>query len=317
MPVPTIVRVNPGAARTGGRQLIKVWGSNFQLAPRPPSFGVAPVPNPSVQVLFGTTPARDVKVLASSLLHVQTPIIDPGTYTVTVQNIDQDGVVIPGEVATWPGFVFGLPTIGSSDDTQQSTLTRLVATTILEFRRQVLANVVIATSTDYADPELAGANIAALAKVPALVLSGPFLRQNRFYADNKMRQTVDHDGDTYEARAPRTVDLVFTLIGVADLYERALDLMNEATAFFQRNLVISMLRDPTQTDDFVSWEIELEPDGDFKMTGSSNPSNLHTFSGTFAIRGFFIDDSDMATRILSTVNDVVATGGFVREIPPE
>lgn len=311
MAVPTIANVLPLIVRTGGRQLIKIRGSNFQLTPPPPLTGPAPVPNPPVQVIFHDSSgadiqAREVRVLTPTLLHVLTPIANPGPATVTVVNVDQDGVPIMGESATLTGFAFARPAIGSADPAQQSNLTRLIAALVLEMRRQIFDNVVIATSTDFDDtPD--GANIAALATLPGLVLSGPVLRLSRFYTDRATREVVDQDGDTYQQRPARTVDLVFTLIGVDNLTTRTQDLMSEATAFFLRNLTLSMLRNPAVAGDYVEYELEIETDGDFKPTGNVNNSNLHSFSGTFAIRGFSIDDADMSTRLVSSVEDLLVT----------
>jgi hypothetical protein len=320
MGVPTITKIDKNAGPTGGRRLVKIWGGNFQLAPAPPLSGPAPVPNPSVEVLFGAVKAREVRVMAPSLLHVITPISDPGLVSVTVRNIDQAGAVIPGETVTVAdAYTFARPELSNPEVKKRSNLTRLVMAVVTELRRQILDNTILATSTDYDDTP-SGANVAALPSTPGLVLSGPFLRQNRFFATNQPRVENDGDGASFEQRPARTVDLAFTLIGVDDSSIRELDLMHECTAFFQRNTYLRMLRDPEVAETYVEYELDLESDGDFKQTGTANNSNIRAFSGNFVVRGFDVDDEDMAVIAAPSVQEVVPTGSAsVGEIgsPPQ
>lgn len=316
MAVPTIARITPATGPTGGRRVIKVWGSNFQLAPPPPAQGIAPTPNPSVAVLFGTEPAREVRVMASSLLHVTTPSHDPGTVNLTVKNIDQDGVDVPGESVTkTAAYTFARPSFTRSRPQDQSNLTRLVRTLILMLQREVIANTVETTHTDFDDDIADGANVAALAEVPGLVVSGPFLKLNRFYSTNQPREKDDADGETFTQYPPRTVDLNFTIIAVDELMTRALDLVAETTACFLRNPTIRMLRDPAVPGDYVEYELEIEQDGDFKSVGAPNNSNIRAFSGTVVIRGFDIEDEDMAMVSAPAVRDVLPSGAASETSP--
>jgi hypothetical protein len=92
-PVPstvTIESVSPARGHTGGRTLVEIQGSGFREPPAPDLThqGELPAPPSTVRVLFGETPARSVAVAGSDLLFVETPIHDPGTVDVTVQNLD-------------------------------------------------------------------------------------------------------------------------------------------------------------------------------------------------------------------------------------
>ncbi len=303
---PTVARITPATGPTGGRRIVKIWGGGFQLLPEPVSRGV--VPNPSVEVLFGDVPARDVRVMATSLLHVVTPIHDAGTVSITIRNIDQAGVPLAGEGVTIPNaYTFARPVVGSGEAGEQSNLTRLVRTIVEELRRQILPNVVLTTHTDYDDtPD--GANVAALAKVPGLVLSGPILRLNRFYATNQAREDETTEGETYVLRPSRTVDVAFTIIGVDELMTRNLDLINECTAFFLRNTTLRMARSVAAPSDVVEYELEIDDGGDFKSVGTANNSNIRAFSGSFLVRGFNIDDDDMRAILASPIADVLGQG---------
>lgn len=308
MSVPTIVGVSPATGHTGGRLRVAITGTGFQLPPTPPPSGPVPVPNPSVEVLFGTLKADDVRVLTSGLLHVLTPISDPGAVSVTVRNIDQAGVLVPGETVTAAGaFTYARPQLvttpaGGAGSLPETDLARCVRTLLRELRRQILDNVQTTTNTDFAEDGTA--EVAVLSKLPGIVLIGPALRENRFHSTNERRKVPQGGGLTLEMRPPYTVDLVFQLVGVDDNTITGLNLQHEVTAFFQRNKFLRMLRDPTVAGDYVQFEMEIEPDGDFDFnTPSPGNSNIRSFAGTFVIRGLDLDDRDMSRVQLSEVGD--------------
>ncbi|TBR17483.1 MAG: hypothetical protein EPO57_09120 [Chitinophagaceae bacterium] len=308
MPVPTISSVTPNAGLTGGKRLVAIAGTNFQLPPAPAPFGVTTPPNPSVEVLFGGVKGTDVRVLTTGLLHVTTPIHDAGLVDVVVRNIDQNGVLVGAETVTSVGaFTFARPDLNTGP-TNESDFTRLVRNLILELRRQVVDNVELTVHTDY-DDSPSGANVAMLSTLPGLVLSGPALRENRFFSMNEPRVRSLGGGQYQDLRPPYTVDLVFTLIGVDDSTPRLLNLMKETVGFFQRNKVLRIPRDVALPNgEQVEYEMEIEPDGDFDVQGGPNNSNVRNFSGTFAIRGFDIDDPDMAQVQTAALVDVVPSG---------
>lgn len=322
MPVPSITSVTPSAGLTGGRLLVEVIGTNFQLPPAPPTTGPATKPNPSVEVLFGTKEGLSVRVLSTTKLHVLTPIADAAVVSLTVRNIDQDGVLIPGETVTLASaFTYARPvleTLASGSGAIDGDVTRVVYTLIKELRRQVFGNVELTVHTDYDDtPD--GANVAFLSSLPGLVLSGPALRENRFYSLNAPRTVALGGGQFKQLRAPYTVDLVFTLIGADDNMRRLLNLMREATLFFHRNKVLTMPRDANlPSGEVVEYEMEIEPDGDFDVQpsrGEEANANLRSFSGTFVIRGVDIDDSDMSSEQTSELLDVIITGQAPEHVP--
>ncbi len=301
MGVPFVTHISPATGPTGGRRVVKILGGNFQLAPTPPATGVAPVPNPSVEVLFGDVPARETRVMAKSLLHVLTPIHDPGPCSLTVRNIDQDGAVVASETVTIAAaYTFARPTVGAQSPGAQSNLTRLTRAVIDEFKRQVLENVVLTTHSDYDDtPD--GANVAALASIPGLVLSGPVLYLDRFFSENQPREAEDADGDTFQQWPARTVDVGFTLIAIDELATRELDLVSECTSFFARNIVMRLLRSAAVPGVFVEYEMEIEDD--FKSIGGPSNSNLRASQLSFRIRGFDIDEADMAAYVAPALTE--------------
>jgi hypothetical protein len=288
--------------------LVAITGTNFQLAPVPPASGPTTAPNPSVEVLFGATRSPEVRVLTTGLLHVTSPISDPGLVSVTVRNIDQAGVVVPGETVTAANaFTFARPVL-ETNATTEDDLVRCVRAVMVELARQVIDNVELTVNTDYDDaPD--GANIAYLSKLPGLVLVGPTLRENRFFSENTPRSVALGGGQFREQRPARTVDLVFTLIGVDDATIRGLSLLKEVTAFFQGNKVLRMLRDPTVPGTYVQYEMDIEPGADFAFTSATpGNANVRSFSGSFVVRGLDIDDADMSRIQTTALVDAVAVG---------
>jgi hypothetical protein len=292
---------------------VRIAGTNFQLPPAPPSSGkTAGTIKPSVEVLFGTVPANEVHVLSATLLHVVSPIHDPGAVSITVRNIDQAGVLVPGETVTVasPAYTFALPDFNKTGH-EESVLARVCRSLIREIKRQLIANVEITVHVDYDDtPD--GANVAMLADLPGLVLSGPRLRENPEYWTNKKRE-VTKDGATYQQKTPRCVDLVFTVIGAHDTFQTLLNFMQETVAFFEENITLRVLSDPTIAGDYTEFEMDIEED--FAVGGGSNNSNVRAFSGTVLVRGVELDDEDMAIEQVFDVLDVAPTGSPDEALP--
>lgn len=307
MGVPTITTVTPNSGPTGGRRLVAIVGTNFQLLPEPPATGPAgDPPNPSVQVLFGDELALDVAVLSPSLLHAYTAAHDPGAVSVTVRNVDQAGDVVPGETVTAASaYTFARPSLATGA-AAETDLARLVRTLLRELKRQVIENVQVTVSTDFADaPD--GANVAMFSAVPGIALAGPALRENRFFSENQHRYLeVDAGVTSGQQRQAYTVDLGFTLIGVDDNLGTFLNLMSEVVAFFNRNKALRMLTDPAVAGVYSEYELELDADGAPKSIASANNSNLHAFQAQFTIRGFDIDDANMERRQVGILQDLPA-----------
>lgn len=311
MGVPTITTVTPNFGLSRGKKLVRIGGSNFQLAPPPPASGRAPTPNPSVEVLFGTTPATDVRVLTSGLLDVLTPPGLPGATSITVRNIAQDGTPIPGEsITVLDAYEYRRPDLTRRGN-NESNLALLVRTLIGKLRAEVIDNVELTVHTDYPDEGMA--DVAFLAKLPGLVLAGPRLRTNRFQSTNQAR-TVIENGIQVEKKPGRTVDVVFTVIGADELMQPELNLLQEVTMFFNENITLTLpleLGNPGAG----TTALEMEIEDDFGAVGGANNSNVRAFSGTVVIRGLDLDDEYMGTRATYPVQDVLPTGSVLQAGP--
>lgn len=99
------------------------------------------------------------------------------------------------------------------------------------------------------------------------------------------------NGTVLRRRVPYTVDLGFTLAGVADHTTELLNLMAATELFFHRNKYLEMDRDPeSPLAGRVRYEMDFTPDGDLRVTSQPNESNVRSFSGSFVVRGFDLED---------------------------
>lgn len=308
MAVPTIASVVPASGPTRGQRIVKIAGTNFQLRPAPPATGKTTGSiKEAVQVLFGTEPAAKVYVLSSSLIHAVTPAHDPGTFGVTVRNVDQDGVLVGAETVTAAGaYTFARPDF-NRQGVDESVLARVVRAFLREMKRQLVENVELAVHTDY-DDTIDSANVAMLAAVPGIVLAGPFLRENRLYTSNQP-PVIEKGSDMYLARRGRVVDLEFNVTGVNDLMQPTLNFQQEVVGFFEGNKNLRVLADPTVPGEYVEFEMKITKDFAALPSGSKeNNSNIYAFNGTISIVGVELPDDDMAETPVFAVNEVSPDG---------
>jgi hypothetical protein len=274
----------------------------------PPGLPTQP-PSPTVAVFVGGRPATEVQVRSSERLSFLTPASDGGTVEVVVRNLDDTGVPLPGEEAILPaGFTYARPPL-----TTESDLTRLVRTLLRELKRQVIENVVLTVHTDFGAESGDELHLAEVASLPALVLVGPELVENRFYSLNSRPETPASPGMFARRRTPYTVDLGFTLVGASDHTVELLNLLAATKDFFHRNPFIEMERDASNpAAGRVRYELDVTANGDLKVTSQPNTSNLRSFSGAFTLRGF--DFEELAGF---PGDSVVARGARVDELALE
>jgi len=298
MGVPTIVSITPASIPTGGLTLVEIRGTNFRVPVLPaPTFPSVPAP-PTVEVLFATVKSIRVAVVSSTRMFVYAPKspIEPikanaygeGVVALTVRNVDDLGVVIPGETVTLTNGI----TYSRAQLALESDLTRITRQILREFRLQTIPNVSVSTHTDF-DPETGDLlNITGLASLPGIALIGPDLEENREYTRNQRTITsATAPGEFVLRRSSYTVNLTFGIVGVSDLKVELTNLMAVVNSYFERNKSIALLRNPSDPSlGSVEYEIDFTEDGDLKTINTSGESNIRAFSGRFVIRGFDMQD---------------------------
>jgi len=231
-----------------------------------------------------------------------------GVVDVTVRNLDDAGVPIPGESVTVPrAFAYRRPQLAD-----EAHLTRLVRQFIREWRRQVLPNTVLSVHTEFDATTGDGLNITELATLPGVALVGPAVTEDRFYSLNGQLEVVLPSGEVLVYDAPYTVDMGFQVIGVSDSQVELLNLLAAATQFVDRNPYIYLDRDPADLSrGKVRYEFDFAGGGGFEVAAGTNISNLRSFSGTVIIRGVDIEDiagfpGSLGRDLATTVEDVDA-----------
>jgi hypothetical protein len=291
---------------TMGRSLVEIYGRNFRLPPVPDPGPSGDIVNglvvadeqETVSVTFGGVEAVSVGVASHICLRVITPIsplagtaagdYGDGAVDVVVTNLDDNGDAIPGESVTVSGgYTYRHVKL---DATATSDLERLIYRLMEEMKKQILPEVVLTAHTDYDSSTVDGLNITDLAKVPAIVLVGPKLPENRFYSRNEKPENDAVDGMAEVLRKPRTVDLQFDVIGITNSTKEFLSLLAVANEFMNRNIVLTMDRDPDDsTQGEVEYEFSFQGTAGFNTTTKGSTSNIRTFSGAIEIRGFDLD----------------------------
>jgi len=260
----------------------------------------------------GGREATQVRVRAVDRLTFLSPIGDAGSADIVVRNLDDNGDPIAGEEATLAGgYTYRLPPLAAESD-----LARLVRTLLRELKRQVLPNVSLTVQTDFDAQTGDELHIAQLASLPALVLVGPELREDRFYSLNQLQEVAGGPGGTQRRRVPYTVNLAFTIVGASDHTVELLNLMAATELFFHRNKFLEMDRSASSPlGGIVLYEMDLAPDGDLRVTSQPNSSNVRSFSGSFVVRGF--DLEDLAGVADDAVTEQTAPAAAIVIAPPE
>lgn len=272
MAVPTVESVEPPRGRAGGGDLVRLIGTGF---------------GPRVEVRFGELVAEVVALreeAGRSIVDVHTPAHEEGTVAVALRNLATDGAEVPGElVVVDAAFRFVRPRLA-----EESDLTRLVRTLLRMLKRDLAANTSMRVHVDYADERhVDGMRVVPMAQLPALVLSGPDLRENRVYSTNEgHEEIVAGPGGPEIVRygPPMTVDLEFRLTGSSDHTVELLNLMAAVGEFLSRTKWIAMNRDPVWPAP-VQWELDIA--GPFR-TRLDGPDGVGAFSVDLVVRAFHL-----------------------------
>jgi hypothetical protein len=295
MAIPTITSIQPARGPASGQTLITIMGTGMRLLPQPPAgrptMGGLPQ---TVEIRIGAQRATRVLVRedatnpSGTIATCLTPAGTPGPADIIIQNLNDAGQPIAGEAVLLPvAFTYERPVLST-----ESSLTRLVRTLLRALKAQVIENVNLTVHTDFDAAPENGVHLAAVARLPALVLAGPELRQSRTYSINQQPVRPLRDGLALH-RVPFTVDVGFTLIGMTDRTAELLNLMSLCTLFLHKNKHLLVAREPDAPEaGHVAYEMDFAPGGQFQVRSQPSESNVRHFVGELVIRGFDIDEPD-------------------------
>lgn len=210
-----------------------------------------------------------------------------GAAPVTVENVTDLGVLIPGETATLAAaFTYRRPDFG-----QEGELARVVRAMLRSLRRQVLPNVHFATHTDYDAVTGDLLNLAAVQELPAIVLANLEVSDD---ADARVdaRREFPADAGRFVIRAPpTTVTIKYDLIGVSDDPVEVLNLLEAVRRYFRKNAYLRVDRsgtDPAQGS--VQYDLEFYGTVPAAVTHQGDNTNVESFAGEVRVRGVLLED---------------------------
>jgi len=293
MSVPTLTRISQDRGPTSGGDIVRLSGTDL---------------SERIAVWFGGAESqvlRVVRLSSTTFADVRTPAHVPALVDVVAWNLDEDGLPLDGERSALAQAYRYLRT----PLTTEATLTRLVRAMLQALKRDVLENTTITVSVDYQEPVDEDGGPTVVARVPSLVLSGPALRENRFYRTVEPTEQVvlgEHGPEIRKRRPPFTADLTFTITGTSASTVELLNLMSAVVTFISRNRWISVPRDPDDPTELVRWE--LHPDGEMR-TKLASTDGTRAFTASVIVRGVDIDEG-LPLSLTRTVDStsVVAEG---------
>lgn len=316
MAVPTIDTITPSSGWTAGRQLVEIRGTNFRLptAATPTGPGRTPRSPPSVTVLFGETPAREVRVVSATLLRALTPahwptrwyydfgngtrteaqgpdatpppgatlVEESGTVDVVVTNIDDDGDAIAGETVTEASaYSFVRPRLD-----RQGTWDRAVLAFVDALRLAVLDNVVDDADVDYDVDTGEVTGLTSVSRLPAIALVEKVFDDASDQHEQGYVEEVGSNDYTLVRRAPSYTDFSCRLVGMS---ENPVELraMAELVRLFFRNQDEILIPKNPDVPAAGTYKVNLRwgPETGIRESGRIGRTNLLVFSMQVMLQG--------------------------------
>jgi hypothetical protein len=295
MATPTLTSITPSSSKPGGKQVVQIVGTNYDVPTIPATGYVGGDPDETVQVLIDGRLATQVKVWASTLLTCIVPSYrgDPDSLTAD-PGLDVDVVIRnvgpPVESATFTDAF----TYKRTDHTRtvDGPMKHILRTLRGEVRRQILNNVVFATSVDFDGDTSDTLDIVELAQIPGIALFGPSISEDKFRRNSERPATSDTGTLEYtKTRIPRVNILTFEATLVARDMGELMSLSQDVLDFFNVNTELVVDKDPEDADEgTVEYDMFLT-DGPSR-SGSSNTSDVYSATFTFTIHGVTIDGDE-------------------------
>jgi hypothetical protein len=298
---PTLTKLSQGHGPTSGDDLVRLHGTNF---------------GKHIAVWFGGAEAKVVRIVRSQgtcFADVRTAAHGPALVDVLVWNLDTQGLPVANESASLPAAY----RYARGPLVDEAILTRAIRKLIQDLKRDVLANTAITVSVDYQPPTDDDAVVIPIASLPSLVVSGPTLRQNRFYGTYEPRESLVAGRlgiEVAKHRPPFTADLAFVITGASSSTVELLNLMGAVVTFLSRSHWLELDRDPHDASKGrVRWELHV--DGEARASLHST-EGVRAFTAALVIRGVDVDEGlpRERTRRVEAVDVEAAT--FAAEALP-
>ena len=123
-----------------------------------------------------------------------------------------------------------------------------------------------------------------MARLPALVLGGPDIRENRLQSRNTGCEVEDARGNVFVYSVPFTADLTFTLTGASHSTVEMFNMLDAAVAYINQAKFVSMPRDASFVElGEMSWPLQIDGGARVHLDGIDG---VRSFSLNFSVRGF-------------------------------
>lgn len=300
MAIPTLISVNPSTGSTMGRNQLTLTGTNFRTAPSPPPVGyTSSDEQQTVGVWVNGVRCSEAFASASTEAVALVPewrglhsTSTPCSVDVTIANLDDSGVIIPGETVTLAdGYTYDRPGLVAVTPFQ-----RVIEETIALFRRHVLPNTSWIKSRDYDDDTADHLDSTQRATLPMMQLVGPTLVEAKDWG--AVRADTEDVSATEWQRLQRqkTVHLEWILDAyVSDESDNeAIALASAVADFFTIVKWVRIPRDPAVPDGEV-WdhEMEMDPGGAPAFDVTPQGDGLRHFRCEFTVRGVDLGAQDL------------------------
>jgi len=285
MAIPTITSITPNHGASGGGNFIEIVGTGFRTI-TPPAHGyVGATVIPTVRVLFGGFEAPVVQVWSSTVLGVEPPpcLLDADLshfppVNIRVQNLDDDGVVIPGEdvlateAYTYEREPLRMPTMG-----MESPFARVTRALLRLIKRQVIAQSGIQTHTDYSPDGI----VVPTAQVPSLFLTNMRVIEDAYGYENEGYWASQQDGSALYWPAPTMHTVTYDVLGASDFELEYMALMGAARKLTRRNGYLVL---PADVPVGVDIRMPLVMLDDPSAGAGDRNSNLNVFLAAIEVR---------------------------------
>jgi len=293
MAVPTISSISPNSGRTSGRNIVKIVGTNFRVAPAPPPTGyLGGEAQQTVSVKFEGVRSEWAEAASSTLALARVPAW-AGAYTnipltldVRLANLDNAGAEIVGEnVTKVDAYTILRPSL-----VEESTIQKVCREVIAVFRRHLLENTHITMSRDFDDDPASLQRV--LAEVPVVYLVGPATPPNRLRHLHQIEPVETVPTEFIRNEAPVAVDLNFQIRAFAQGMDHMLSLQQE---------LILLFRDAPYLN--VAGQIPLE----FRMPFSGYPTTI-TIPGLSDLYSIYAQMTIFGVQLDSASGTIIERG---------
>lgn len=315
MAVPTIATLAPVTGPALGRNFISITGTGFRVPPTPPAGPIASSDvQQTVRVSFDAEVVGTVEVSSSTLLRVLVPafrgtVADSQAANIpavdlTVENLDDNGVLIPGETVTSTGAYTYARTSLRPPGTDVWPFQQITEELLLTYTRAVVPNVHLATHTDFSEAPFQELFAATL---PSLHLVGPTAEFDPEFTHEEYRFVSIGGGASEIFDPPNVFRLTYDIIGIVD-GERELHATMTAVREVHERAAYLYVDDPVSSSRF---RYPLLQTADPVSSGGPSNSNIRTFTSTIMVQGVavFFDEprgrTQTVDQILLEASDLV------------